>query len=386
MTRPPAQREASGPTIAAGRVQNGARERADQLASRGLRLIVLGFRMAIVAMMLGAPFVGRDTAHYLATASFGAAARAAPPPTVDPLPSWTDGAVKQAVVDFVGRVTTPGGPDFVPAAERIATFDNDGTLWQEQPVVEAVFAIGRLKALAARDSTLRERQPFKAVLEGDRAYLAREGERALLELLAATHAGMTQEVFAGEAPAFLDTAAHPELGRRYVDLVYQPMLELLAYLRASGFETWICSGGTVDLMRAFAGEKYGIPAQQIIGSEFKRESRVQDGRLVIWRLDTLDTFNDKAMKPVNIDRQIGRRPLFVAGNVRSGGDVAQMQYSKGRAGPSFQLMIDHDDAAREFAYAEKDSGSLKAARQYGFTVVSMRRDWKTVFPPTRISP
>jgi phosphoserine phosphatase len=299
----------------------------------------------------------------------------------DPLPSWNDGAAKRAIIDFVGRVTRSQSADFVPVAERIATFANDGTLWQEKPVAEGVFALGRLRELASRDPSLRQRQPFKAALEGDVAYLRDAGVAAVLELLKVAYAGVTQERFTGEARAFLDTARHPTLARRYTELAYPPMLELLAYLRAYGFRTWLCSGGTTDFMRIFSQDVYGIPAEQVIGSELKRETRFEGPRMVIWRLPEIETLDDEHMKPVNIDRHIGVRPLLAAGNVRSGGDVAQLQYSRGRAGPSLQLLINHDDATREFAYMERDSASLKAARTYGFVVVSMRRDWKTVFAP-----
>ena len=187
----------------------------------------------------------------------------------------------------------------------------------------------------------------------------------------------------GEAERFLQTARHPTLDRPFTELAYQPMLELLTYLRTNGFQIWICSGGTLDFMRAFATQTYGVPPERIIGSEFKRESRREDGRLRIWRLPAIDAINDKDGKPVGIDRQIGRRPVIVGGNVLSGGDVAMMEYSKGRSGPSLQLLVNHDDAEREFAYAERDNVSLDAAHRLGFTVVSIARDWKTVFAPAR---
>ncbi|MGH9752248.1 MAG: HAD family hydrolase [Blastocatellia bacterium] len=298
----------------------------------------------------------------------------------DPLPSWNDGAAKRGIIDFVARVTKGGGPDFVPVADRIATFDNDGTLWVEKPLpVEVYFTLARVKELAAKGPQLKERQPFKAALEGDAAYFHEAGAKAILELLLATHAGMTQERFADEARQFMDRARHPTLDRLFTKIVYQPMIELLVYLRRNGFQTWLCSGGTIDFMRVFAPQIYGVPVEQVIGSELKRELRLQDGRLVIWRLPEIDAVNDKEGKPVGIDRHIGKRPIFVAGNVLSGGDIAMMEYSKGRAGPSFQLLINHDDDAREFAYAEKDNASLNAAKKYGFTVVNIKSDWKMVF-------
>lgn len=298
----------------------------------------------------------------------------------DPLPSWHEGPVKQAIIDFITDVTREGSPHFVPVAERIATFDNDGTLWAEMPLPnEVYFLLARLRELADQDPSLRERQPFKAALEGDAAYFHEAPEETAVELVLTTYSGMSQEQFADEAHQFFRTGRHPVLNRPFTATVYQPMLELLAYLRANGFETWLCSGGTVDFMRVFAPQTYGIPPEQVIGSVLKRDFRLQDGRWMIWRLPALVSFNDTVEKPVNIDGQVGQRPVFVAGNVRSGGDIAQMEYSKGRPGPSFQLLINHDDAEREFAYQEPDNASLNAAAQYGFTVVNIKREWKTVF-------
>jgi hypothetical protein len=317
-----------------------------------------------------------------ATLSLGAHCTAAPPapPPADPLPSWNDGAAKSAILDFVARVTHTGGADFVPVEDRIATFDNDGTLWVEKPLPnEVYFVLRRIRELAATDPALAARQPFKAALEGDAAYFHETGVQAIVELLLASHTGMTQEQFAAEARDFIATTRHPELHRPFTAVAYQPMLELLALLRANEFETWLCSGGTIDFMRVFASEIYGIPPEHIVGSEVARESRREGGRLVIWRLPRLDAINDKDGKPVGIDRHIGKRPVFVAGNVLSGGDVAMMEYSKGRGGPSMQLLVHHDDAEREFAYDEKDNRSLAAAKEFGFTVVSIRSDWKTVF-------
>jgi phosphoserine phosphatase len=298
----------------------------------------------------------------------------------DPLPSWNDGAAKRGIIDFVTRVTRAGGPDFAPVADRIATFDNDGTLWVEKPLpMEVYFLFARVRELAAKDPSLKERQPFKAALEGDVGYFHEAGKKAVLELFVATETGMDQERFAAEARQFIEKWRHPKLNRQFTELAYQPMIELLAYLRRNGFQTWICSGGTIDFLRVYAPQIYGIPIEQIIGTELKLESRMEGGRLVVWRLPEIEAINDKEGKPVGIDRHIGRRPVFVAGNVLSGGDIAMMQYSKGRRGPSFQLLINHDDAAREFAYAEKDNASLNAAKKYGFTVVSFKNDWKTVF-------
>jgi phosphoserine phosphatase len=298
----------------------------------------------------------------------------------DPLPSWNDGAVKRGIIDFVARVTKEGGREFTPVVDRIATFDNDGTLLVEKPApMEALFLFERVRELAAKDPSLKERQPYKAALEGDMDYFREAGKKVFLDLFVATETGMSQAQFAGEARRFIEKGRHPKLDRSFIEISYQPMIELLTYLRQNGFQTWLCSGGTVDFVRAFAPQFYGIPIGQVIGSEVKRESRMVDDRLVVWRLPEIEAINDKEGKPVCIDRQIGKRPVFVGGNVGNFGDIAMMQYSKGRKGPSFQLLINHDDAAREFAYAEKDNASLDAAKKHGFTVVNIKNDWKTVF-------
>ncbi|HEY8460093.1 MAG TPA: HAD family hydrolase [Blastocatellia bacterium] len=298
----------------------------------------------------------------------------------DPLPSWNDREARRAIIDFVTRVTTEGSPDFTPVAERVATFDNDGTLWTERPLpAEVYFIFERVRELVARYPSLRERRAFKAALEGDADYFHREGKKAVLELLVATETGMDQERFAADARRFLGKWRHPKLDRPFTEIAYQPMIELLAYLRRNGFQIWISSGGMVDFLRVFAPQIYGIPINQIIGTEVRLESRMIGDRLVIWRLPEIETVNNKDNKPVGIDRHIGVRPLFVAANVGNGGDIAMMRYSKGRRGPSFQLLINHDDAAREFAYGEKDNASLNAAKKYGFTVASVKDDWKTVF-------
>jgi phosphoserine phosphatase len=300
--------------------------------------------------------------------------------SVDPLPSWNDGEARHAIIDFVTRVTTEGGPDFVPLADRVAVFDNDGTLWIEKPLpVEAYFILERARELAAKYPSLKERRTFKAAIEGDVSYFQEAGKKAVLDLLVATETGMDQEGFAAEARQFLEKWRQPKLDRPFTEIAYQPMIELLAYLRQNGFRTWISSGGMLDFLRAFAPQIYGIPIDQIIGTEIRRESRMIGDRLVIWRLPEIETINNKESKPVGIDRHIGARPIFVAGNVGNNGDIPMMQYSKGRRGASFQLLINHDDAAREFAYGEKDNASLNAAKRYGFTVVSMKNDWKTVF-------
>ncbi|MHA7633450.1 HAD family hydrolase [Corallococcus sp. M7] len=298
----------------------------------------------------------------------------------DPLPSWNDGPVKQSIIDFVTRATTEGGPGYIPPEERIATFDNDGTLWQEQPVVQGAFLLEQVKAAVKEDASLAKRQPFKAVLEGDVALLSAMDEPQLMELFAVTHKGKTQDEFAREARAFFQTARHPKLGVPYTQLAYAPMLELLQYLRANGFQTWISSGGGTDFMRVVSEDTYGIPPQQVIGSDLREKFDEGNGHPVLRREARVEHVNDKAGKPVGIERHIGRRPVFAAGNVRSGGDIQMLQYTKEQPRPGFSLLINHDDAEREFAYQEKNDASLKAARDGGWIVVSMRDDWKRVFP------
>jgi hypothetical protein len=304
---------------------------------------------------------------------------ASPDASPDPLPSWNEGRTKSASVDFVARVTTPGGRDFSPVERRIATFDNDGTLWPEVPIVQVAFVQGKLKAAVAKDPTLAQRQPFKAALAGDLGYLVEAGEPALVELLGVTSANMTDEQFGREARNFFAEARHPKFGVPYTDLAYRPMVELLEYLRAHGFETFISSGGGMDFMRLVSKLMYGIPPENVIGSRLKKEFRVDGERPVLWRTPDIAAINDKETKPVNIDAHIGKRPLMAAGNVRSGGDIAMLEYSQPPGRTSLQLLVNHDDAEREFAYGEKNQASLTAAREHGWHVVSIKRDWRTVF-------
>jgi haloacid dehalogenase-like hydrolase len=300
-------------------------------------------------------------------------------PAADPLPSWKDTATKKAIVDYVNAVTKKDGPDYVPPADRIATFDNDGTMWCEKPTVEVVFSEVRLKALAVKDPTLKEKQPFKAVLDRDEEYLHKAGMKPLLEIVLLTHGNMQQADFDREAREFFKTARHPKFGVPYQQLAYVPMVELLQYLRANGFQTWICSGGTMDLMRAFTPETYGIPPQQVIGSSMKKKSMLKDGKRVLFLLGELLEFCDEDDKPVEIGLHIGKRPIFAAGNVKSGGDIAMLEYCQGNKYKSLQLMVNHDDAVREFAYAEPKRESLNAAEKYKWHVVSMKNDWQKVF-------
>ena len=283
----------------------------------------------------------------------------------DPLPSWNDGTAKQSVVDFVTRVTTPGDKDFVPEAERIAVFDNDGTLWSEQPLYfQLFFTIDRVKALAPEHPEWKAQQPFKAVLEGDMKALVASGEKGLLQLVMATHAGMTTEEFDTIVKEWLATARHSRFKRPYTDLVYQPMLELLAYLRASGFKNYIVSGGGVEFMRAWSERVYGIPPEQVIGSSIKTRFEPRDGKPQILRLPEIDFIDDKAGKPVAIHKFIGRRPIAAVGN--SDGDLQMLQWVTAGPGRRFGLIVRHTDGDREWAYDRTSSiGRLDKALDEG---------------------
>jgi phosphoglycolate phosphatase-like HAD superfamily hydrolase len=301
------------------------------------------------------------------------------------LPSWNEGPVKAAILDFVADVTTAGSPDFVPEPERIAVFDNDGTLWVEQPMyTQGVFAFDRLKALAPQHPEWQTEQPFKAALEGDMATLADAGERGLMALVMATHAGVSTDQFAADVTDWLATAQHPRFQRPYTRLVYQPMVELLGYLRANGFKTFIVSGGGVDFMRPWTEGSYGIPPEQVVGSSIKAGFELDDGKPVLRKLPELEFVDDGPGKPVGIHRFIGRRPIAAFGN--SDGDLQMLQWTTmGVEGRRFGLIVHHDDAEREYAY-DRDSHvgrldkALDAASAAGWTVVSMKNDWREVFP------
>jgi hypothetical protein len=300
-----------------------------------------------------------------------------------PLPSWNDSAAKSAILDLVARVTKQGGAEFAPPAGRIATFDNDGTLWCEQPLpTQVFFAFDRVKQLSAKDPTMSERQPFKAVLEHDYNTLFGLGKQALLELAFATHAGMTDEDFDQVARGWLTTTRHPKFGRLFKECTYRPHVELLAYLRENGFKTYIVSAGGVDFMRAFAEEAYGIPREQVIGSSGKLRYDLKHSRVSLVKLPELNSFGDREVKALNIGLHIGRRPLLAFGN--SDGDLAMMRYTKSGLGPRPALLLHHDDAEREVAYDREFrlsplSEALDKAQDYGITVVSMKQDWKIVF-------
>jgi len=307
-----------------------------------------------------------------------------PAKVVDPLPSWNDGAAKQSIFDFVVRVTDSASPAFVSEPERIAVFDNDGTLWSEQPMYfQVVFTVDRVKALAPEHPEWKSTQPFQAVLEGDMKTLAATGEHGLLELGMATHAGMTTEEFETVVTEWLATARHPTTGRPYTEMVFQPMLELLDYLRANGFKTYIVSGGGIEFMRPWTEAVYGIPPEQVVGSSIKVAYEVRDTEPSIVRLPEIDFIDDKAGKPVGIHRHIGRRPIAAFGN--SDGDFQMLEWTTAGEGARLGVLIHHTDAEREWAY-DRDSHigqlnrGLDEASARGWTVVSMKDDWSRIYP------
>jgi len=299
------------------------------------------------------------------------------------LESWRAGAAKSVITDFVTRVTTVGGPDFLPVSERIATFDNDGTLWCEQPLqVQFFFGRDRLKAMAEKDPSLAQRQPFKAFLDHDMAAIRDLGMRGFFEVAAATHAGLTEDEFEVVARDWLLTSRHPSLGRPFTDLVYRPQIDLIAYLQANGFKVFIVSGGGIDLIRSFSEGVYGVARDQVVGSSVKTSFELRDGVGVLVKRAEIDSFDDREAKPHNIGLHIGRRPVFAFGN--SDGDLAMLRYTKTGRGPRLALLIHHDDPEREFAY-DRDfrvsplAEALDKAKDYGIEVVSMKDDWATVF-------
>jgi hypothetical protein len=302
----------------------------------------------------------------------------------DELPSWNDTAPKQSIVAFVERVTTEGSPDFVPTAERVAVFDNDGTLWAEQPIYfQAAFIFDRIRELAPQHPAWKEQEPFASVLRGDVKAALAGGERALLEMAMATHAGMTTEEFERIVADWIATARHPKTGKLYTEMVYQPMLELLAYLRANGFKTFIVSGGGVEFMRPWVERVYGVPPERVVGSSIRTKYEVRGGRPVILRLPEIDFIDDKAGKPVGIHQHIGRRPLVACGN--SDGDYEMLEWTTSGPGARFGLLVHHSDGAREWAYdRESHIGKLDRglddATARGWTLVDMKADWKRVFP------
>ena len=301
----------------------------------------------------------------------------------DPLPSWNDTSPKQAIIGFVDKVTKPGSADFVPPEDRIATFDNDGTLWVEQPMyVQLAFAIARVKQLAPHHPEWKTKQPFKGVLDGDMKAVAASGQHGLVEMVMATHAGMTVEQFQKTVSDWLDTATDPKFHKPYTECIYQPMVELLAYLRANGFKTFIVSGGGVEFMRPWAEKAYGIPPEQVIGSSIKTKFEVANGKPDLVRLPEINFIDDGPGKPVGINQYIGHRPIAAFGN--SDGDLQMLEWTAAGSGPRFMLLVHHTDGVREYAYDRQSSfgkldQALDEASAKGWTVVSMKDDWKQIF-------
>src|SRR5215470_17036388 len=326
-------------------------------------IFLLVMRIALVVLLAGSPVVAR----------------------ADSLPSWNDGPAKTAITDFVARVKTENGPDFVPSEQRIAVFDNDGTLWAEQPVYfQLQFALDRVKALSPKHPEWKTTQPFKAAIEGDAKALAESGQKGLLQIIAVSHSGITTDAFAKEAADWLASARHPRFKQPYDKLVYQPQLELLNYLRQNGFKTFIVSGGGVEFMRVFAEDAYGIPPEQVVGSSGVVTYQVgADGKPELIKEPKVEFIDDGPGKPVGINRFIGRRPIFAFGN--SDGDLQMLQWTAAGSGPSFMAIVHHTDAEREWAYDRQShigrlDKALDEAKAKGWTVVDMKRDWKTVFP------
>jgi phosphoglycolate phosphatase-like HAD superfamily hydrolase len=303
----------------------------------------------------------------------------------DPLPSWNDGPVKKSITDFVARVTTQGGPDFVAVPERIATFDNDGTLWTEQPYYfQLAFALDRIKTMAPEHPEWKDKQPFKALIEGDKKTFAAAGKEGLMQVMAVTHAGMTIDEFTKAVIDWTETARHPRFNRPYTELVFQPMQELLAYLRANGFKTFIVSGGGIEFMRPWTERVYGIPPEQVVGSSGVVEFQIGiDGKPELLKLAKIEFVDDGPGKPVGINRFIGRRPIFAFGN--SDGDLQMLQWTMAGQGSRFAGLIHHTDAEREYAYDRESKvgkldKALDEANAKGWAIVDMKRDWKAVFP------
>ena len=304
--------------------------------------------------------------------------------TEDALPSWNDGDARDALVGFVQRVTKTGGPDFVPPAERIAVFDNDGTLWAEQPLYfQALYIFDRVAELAPEHPEWKTTEPFASILKGDTQAALAGGEKALLELMSATHSGISTEEFADSVHRWLEKARHPKTGKRYDEMIYQPMLEVLEYLRANGFKTFIVSGGGIDFMRVFAEEVYGVPPEQVFGSSIAAEYELIDGVPTIVKLPKVHFIDDKAGKPVGIHMHIGRRPIAAFGN--SDGDFEMLEWTAAGTGARLAMFVHHDDAEREWAY-DRESHIGKFARgldeceSRGWVLTSMQEDWKRVFP------
>jgi phosphoserine phosphatase len=307
----------------------------------------------------------------------------------DPLPSWNDGATKAAIVAFVGLTTDKSSPRFVPPAERIATFDNDGTLWPSHPMyTQLAFALDRIKELAPQHPEWKTQQPFKAVLDNDMKALAAAGEKGLVELIMASHAGMSTAEFEKIVTDWFKTAKHPRFKRPYTELAYQPMLELLEYLRANGFKTYIVSGGGIEFMRPMTEAVYGVPPEQVIGSSIETQYEMKDGKPVLMRLPKVHFIDDKAGKPVGINQFIGRRPVAAFGN--SDGDRQMLEWTDAGDGARLMMLVFHDDAKREYAYGPANGmpdtkfghfsqSLMDEAKKNGWVVIRMKDDWQRIF-------
>jgi hypothetical protein len=302
----------------------------------------------------------------------------------DPLPFWNEGPTKRAIIDFVSTVTDKTSPHYVPPARRIATFDNDGTLWTEHPMyTQLFFTIDRVKSLAAQHPEWASKEPFSWILANDLKALALAGEKELFELVMASHAGMTEDEFEHIVSAWLAEAKHPRFHRAFTELVYEPMLEVMSYLRANGFKTYIVSGGGVDFMRPWTEAAYGVPPEQVIGSAIKTKFEMSNGKPVLMRLPQIDFIDDKEGKPVGINKFIGRRPIAAFGN--SDGDLQMLQWTAAGDGPRMMVLVHHTDAEREYAY-DRDTAfgkldkALDEAQARGWHIVDMKKDWKVIFP------
>ncbi|MFN8415311.1 MAG: HAD family hydrolase [Cytophagaceae bacterium] len=293
----------------------------------------------------------------------------------DPLPSWNNTPLKQAIIAYVTNITNFSSKDFIPVEDRIATFDNDGTLWSEKPLVQELYCFYRVNQLLAQHPEWKNKQPFKAVAEKDKSYFEKGGMKAFVDLVLATHTGITQDEFEASVKDFYATVKYPGATGGIKTVAYQPQRELMDYLRSNGFKVYICTGGTLDFVRGISMDLYGVPREQVIASSVVY--KFDDSLLM--REPELDVYNDKEMKPVSIHRVIGKKPIFACGNEGGAGDIAMLKYSQSNDYPSFQLMVNHNDSIREFYYQEKDSASLKAAAQFNWNVISMKDDWKVVY-------
>lgn len=299
------------------------------------------------------------------------------------LDSWRETGAREQIVDFVARVSTPGSPDFVEPAARVAVFDNDGTLWAEQPAYfQLIFAMDRIRAMAPQHPEWRTQEPFRSVLENDQKGIAAAGTKGLLAIIEQTHAGMTTDEFDGIVREWLDTARHPTTGRRYTEMVYQPMLELLDFLRANDFKVFIVSGGGLDFMRVFAEDVYGVPPERVVGSRSAVSFEMRAGTPVLVKGPKIEFMDDAAGKPVGIHTSIGRRPIAAFGN--SDGDLDMLLWTDAGDGPSLCAFVHHTDAQREWAYDRQSAigkldRGLDEARARGWVIIDMRRDWETVF-------